>query len=329
MEKKYLVFEKPIESIGKKICHLKGKKEEHFIDTQSEIVTLQKQLENKKREIFSNLSPWQTVQVARHPDRPHTLDYVNGLLDDFVELHGDRIYGDDPAIIAGFGKFRGMSIAVIGHQKGREVKENVRRCFGMGHPEGYKKALRVMILAERFGFPIVTLIDTPGAHPDMESEERGQALSIANSLCKMSVLKTPILCIIIGEGGSGGALGIGVGDRVLMQEFAVYSVISPEGCASILWKDQKAAEKAATALKITAADIYELGIIDGIIEEPLGGAHSQPEAAVEIVGKYMSKYISELQTIKRDELVELRYQKYRRIGFFGEGERGDTGSEKT
>ncbi|MCD6407835.1 acetyl-CoA carboxylase carboxyltransferase subunit alpha [bacterium] len=320
MEKKYLDFEKPIAEIERKIEELKKKKGNGEVDKRGKILQLQQILNEKRKEIYSNLSAWQIVQVARHPNRPHTLDYVENIFDDFIELHGDRICGDDPAIVAGLGKFKDIGVAIVGHQKGRDTKENLKRKFGMAHPEGYRKAMRIMKLAEKFNFPVITFIDTPGAHPDIEAEERGQALSIAKNLFEMSLLKTPILCIIIGEGGSGGALGIGVGDRILMQEFSIYSVISPEGCASILWKNQNAVEEAAEALKLTSKELYNLGIIDEIIPEPPGAAHSDWETTFRNVEEAIERNLRELKTIKIEELIELRYKKYRKIGVILEGE---------
>ncbi|RKY31460.1 MAG: acetyl-CoA carboxylase carboxyl transferase subunit alpha [Candidatus Omnitrophota bacterium] len=319
MEKFYLPFEKPLERIEKEIENLKANRNKK--DVNARLVQLQQEWVKKTQEIFSNLTAWEKVQLARHPNRPHTLDYIDRLLEDFIELHGDRIYGDDPAIIAGIGKFEGITVAVVGHQKGRNTKENIERKFGMAHPEGYRKALKVMKLAEKFTFPVITFIDTPGASPDIEAETRGQALWIATNLKEMSLLRAPILAIVIGEGGSGGALGIGVGDRILMQEYSIYSVISPEGCASILWKNQKAVKEAAEALKLTAKDLYELGIIDEIIPEPLGGAHRDWEKAMDIMKEYINKHLTELKTINIDQLLSLRYQKYRKIGVFIEREK--------
>jgi len=320
MVTKYLPFEKPIEEIEKKIEGIEKRRKYDNIEKNSEILQLKQLLLKKRKEIYSNLTPWQIVQIARHPNRPHTLDYVNNIFDEYIELHGDRVCKDDPSIVAGFGKFMGMTVAFVGHQKGRDTEENIKRKFGMAHPEGYRKAIRVMRLAEKFIFPIITFIDTPGAHPDIEAEERGQALVIATSIYEMALLKTPILCIIIGEGGSGGALGIGVGDRILMLEFSIYSVISPEGCASILWKDQSSVEEAAKALKLTSKDLFELKLIDEIIPEPVGGAHSDWRKTFELTKISIEKNLKELKTIKVNELVELRYKKYREMGFFKEGE---------
>ncbi|MCS7180265.1 MAG: acetyl-CoA carboxylase carboxyltransferase subunit alpha [bacterium] len=323
MEKKYLSFEKPIEEIEKKIEEIEKNKKYDITTKNTEILKLKQLLTEKKKEIYSNLTPLQIVQVARHPNRPHTIDYLDNIFDEYIELHGDRICKDDPSIVSGFGKFLGITVAFVGHQKGRDTKENIERKFGMAHPEGYRKAIRIMKLAEKFTFPVITFIDTPGAHPDIEAEERGQALSIASNIYEMTLLKTPILCIIIGEGGSGGALGIGVGDRILMQEFSIYSVISPEGCASILWKTQDGVEEAAKALKLTAKDLLELGIIDEIIPEPLGGAHSDWGTTFKFMKDSIEKNLKELKTIKVEELVEIRYKKYRKIGVFVEGEESE------
>lgn len=323
MEKKYLPFEKPIEEIEKKIEEIEKNRKLDVVSKNTEILKLKQLLIEKKKEIYSNLTPFQIVQIARHPNRPHTLDYLDNIFDEYIQLHGDRVMQDDPAIVCGFGKFLGITVAFVGHQKGRDTKENIERKFGMAHPEGYRKALRIMKIAEKFTFPVITFIDTPGAHPDIEAESRGQALSIATNLMEMSLLRTPILSIVIGEGGSGGALGIGVGDRILMQEFSIYSVISPEGCASILWKSQNGVEDAAKALKLTAKDLFELGIIDEIISEPLGGAHNDWQKTFEFVKESIEKNLKELKTIKVDELVELRYKKYRKIGIFKEGEESE------
>jgi len=283
-------------------------------------VNLKQQLAEKTKEIFSDLTDWQIVQLARHSNRPHTLDYIENVFDEFIELHGDRHSKDDPSIITGIGKFRGIPVAIVGHQKGRDVAENLFRKFGMAHPAGYRKSLRIMRLAEKLHLPVISFIDTPGANPDIQAEENGQALVIAENLFEMSMLKAPILCIVIGEGGSGGALGIGVGDRILMQEYAIYSVISPEGCASILWKNQAAVEEAAKSLKLTAKALLGLGIIDGIIPEPPGGAHRDWEKSFQLLAESVDKNIRELKTININELVELRYQKYRKIGVWTEQE---------
>ncbi|MCX7704826.1 MAG: acetyl-CoA carboxylase carboxyltransferase subunit alpha [bacterium] len=318
-ERKYLDFEKPLEEIAKKIVHLQEIKKRKNVDNQLQITQLQQLFKEKTKEIYSTLTPWQKVQVARHPQRPHTIDYINGLTDYFYELHGDQIYGDDPAIIGGVAKFRGKTVAIIGHQKGKDTEENIRRNFGMAHPEGYRKALRIMKIAEKFSFPVISFVDTPGAHPHIEAEERNQALAIAKNIYEMSALQVPIIVIIIGEGGSGGALGIGVGDKIAMLEFAIYSVISPEGCASILWKDQKAVVEASESLKLTAPDLLKIGIIDEIINEPIGGAHAQPQEMIEIIGNYLEKQMEELNSFKLDVLLEKRYLKYRNIGFYTQG----------
>ncbi len=313
-----LEFEKPIVEIEKAIARLERIGKEKHLDYSEKLTKLRKRLEERKKAVFSNLSPWQKVELARYSERPHTMDYVGVLIEDFVELHGDRCMGDDPAIIGGLGKFDGKSIVVIGQQKGRDTKENLARNFGMAHPEGYQKALRLMKLAERFHIPVVTLIDTPGAHPGIEAEERGQARAIARNLMEISSMRTPIICIVIGEGGSGGALGIGVADYVLMLENSIYSVISPEGCAAILWKSQDAKKEAAKALKLTAADLLRMKIIDEIIAEPLGGAHHNQEETIENVGKCLKNSLKRLNQIPLQQLVELRYEKFRKIGVFEE-----------
>jgi len=256
----------------------------------------------------------QRVQVARHPKRPYTLDYLRSVFSDFVELHGDRLFRDDPAIVGGWARLDGHTVMAIGHQKGRDTKENLRRNFGMAHPEGYRKALRLMKLAEKFHAPVVTLVDTPGAYPGIGAEERGQAEAIAHNLLEMAGLRTPILTAIIGEGGSGGALGVGLGDRVLMLENAVYSVISPEGCAAILWKDASQRERAAEALKITAQDLLQLGVIDEIVPEPPGGAHADPEAAAETLGAVLRRHLAQLGKLRIVKLLKRREEKYLSMG---------------
>jgi acetyl-CoA carboxylase carboxyl transferase subunit alpha len=284
------------------------------INLAEEIHTLEARLEKLKKEIFELLTPWQRVQIARHPKRPYTIDYVHMTMVDFVELHGDRLFSDDKALIGGFAKVDGEKVLIIGQQKGRDTKENLMRNFGSAHPEGYRKAMRFMELAEKFHIPIVAFIDTPGAYPGVGAEERGQANSIAHNLREMMLLKVPIIVIVIGEGGSGGALGIGIGDRVYVMENAYYSVISPEGCAAILWKDRLKAPEAAEALKLTAKDLVGLGIIDEEIPEPLGGAHRDPEKAAQNVKKYIKKALKELKEIPIDELLKLRYEKFRKMG---------------
>lgn len=320
MERKYLDFEKPLEEIDKKIEALDKERKNGTIGNADDIVLLKQQLAEKTKEIFSNITDWQIVQLSRHPNRPHTLDYIENIFEEFIELHGDRVSEDDTAIITGLGKFRGIPVAIAGQQKGRDTKENLYRKFGMAHPAGYRKARRIMKLAEILRIPVITFIDTPGANPDIKAEEEGQALVIAENLMEMAMLKTPIICVVIGEGGSGGALGIGVGDRILMHEYSIYSVISPEGCASILWKNQSAVEEAAKSLKLTAKALLDLGVIDAIIPEPQGGAHRDWEKTFEITANVIDGIIRELKTIKIEQLVELRYQKYRRMGFWHEGE---------
>jgi len=275
---------------------------------------LEEQLATLRVEIYRSLTPMQRVQVARHPRRPYPLDYVNTVFTDFVELHGDRLYRDDPAIVGGWARLDGISVMVIGHQKGRDTKENLYRNFGMAHPEGYRKAMRLMRLAAKFGAPVITLVDTPGAYPGLGAEERGQAEAIASSLIEMASLATPIITAVIGEGGSGGALAVGLADRVLMLENSVYSVISPEGCAAILWKDASQRERAAEALKITAQDLLKLGVIDEIIPEPPGGAHSDPEAAAAALGDALQRHLRQLRKFKTDKLLKRREEKYLSMG---------------
>jgi acetyl-CoA carboxylase carboxyl transferase subunit alpha len=286
---------------------------------EKEIERLRASLRKSTAEVYANLGRWQKAQVARHSDRPFTLDYVAALTEDWVELHGDRAFGDDPAIVAGFARFRGRSVAIVGHQKGRSTKERIHRNFGQPRPEGYRKALRVMQLAERFRRPILSFIDTPGAYPGIEAEERGQAEAIARNLIEMSVLRVPIVAVVTGEGGSGGALAIGVADRVYMLEYSIYSVISPEGCAAILWKDQDRKADAAEAMRITAPDLAELGVIDGIVPEPLGGAHADPAEMVRRVGDTLAAALGELERLDPAKLVLERHRKFRRLGVFEEG----------
>ncbi|MCD6277771.1 acetyl-CoA carboxylase carboxyltransferase subunit alpha [candidate division WOR-3 bacterium] len=315
----YLDFEKPIEELEKKIEELRNLSETEGISLEDEIKPLEKKLNELRRKIFSSLTPWQKVQLARHPDRPYTLDYINLIFNDWVELHGDRLFADDPAIVSGFATLEGIPFTIVGHQKGRTVEEKIKRNFGMPHPEGYRKALRVMKTGAKFGKPIIAFIDTPGAFPGIGAEERGQAMAIAVNIKEMAVLPVPIIVIVTGEGGSGGALAIGVGDRVYMQENAMYSVISPEGCASILWRDQKFKDKAAESLKITAKDLLKMGVIDGIIPEPPGGAHRDPEGAAKILKETILDTYRELSKIKGDELIIKRIEKFGKMGFFKEG----------
>ncbi|HQT93794.1 MAG: acetyl-CoA carboxylase carboxyl transferase subunit alpha [Acidobacteria bacterium 21-70-11] len=284
----------------------------------AELARLRSLLEDEARQMTANLTPWQQCQLARHPDRPYCLDYVRGLFTDWVELRGDRAYGDDPAIIAGFARLDGESVAVVGHQKGRDTRERLYRNFGQPRPEGYRKALRVMHLAEKFGRPIISLVDTQGAYPGIDAEERGQAQAIAFNLREMAALKVPIVVVVTGEGGSGGALAIAIGDTILMLEHAVYSVISPEGCAAILWKDQTQVQRAASALRLTAQNLLELGVIDAIIPEPLGGAHMDPNLAIRTVGGAVRKALVDLRRVKRDELPRRRFTKFRAMGQFVE-----------
>ena len=286
---------------------------------QAEIAELRQKLTKVSHEIYSNLTPWQKTLVARHPQRPYTLDFISSLFEDFTEVHGDRKFADDAAIVAGFAKFRGTPCCIVGHQKGRNTKEKIFRNFGQPRPEGFRKALRVMQLADKFHLPIFTFIDTQGAYPGVGAEERGQAEAIAVNLKEMASLHVPILVIVIGEGGSGGALALGVGDRVYMFEHAVYSVISPEGCAAILWKNSAAAPDAALAMRITAQDLKKLNIIDEIVPEPNGGAHADPQKAFELLAPFLEKGLAELQKIKPALLPEERYKKFRKMGVFEKG----------
>ncbi|MDP3787414.1 MAG: acetyl-CoA carboxylase carboxyltransferase subunit alpha [Candidatus Omnitrophota bacterium] len=311
-----LDFEKPILELERKIEELKKFTSSEKIDLSSEIKKLDDKLEKVKREVFENLTPWQRVQIARHPKRPYTLDYISLIMTDFAEIHGDRVFGDDRALLCGFAKIDGEKIIVMGHQKGRDTKENLMHNFGSAHPEGYRKAIRVMKLGEKFKLPIIVFIDTPGAYPGIGAEERGQAEAIAYNLREMARLKVPIIIFVIGEGGSGGALGIGVGDRICVLSNAYYSVISPEGCAAILWKDRTRAPDAAKALKLTAQDLLDLGLIDEIIVEPLGGAHRDPQTMAQAIKASAMKYLKELSAIAPDKLIEARYGKYRKIGAF-------------
>lgn len=314
----FLEFEKPVVELEKKIEELRQIALEENVDNSLEIERLSKNALQLQEEIFSNLTPWQITQLARHPLRPYTLDYIPRLFNDFIELHGDRNFRDDPAIVGGLAMLENEPVIVIGHQKGRTTKEKVFRNFGMPNPEGYRKAIRLMSMAERLKKPIITFIDTPGAFPGIGAEERGQAEAIAKNLMVMSRLKVPIIVVVIGEGGSGGALAIGVGDRVLMLEYSTYSVISPEGCAAILWKDGSKADIAARALKITAKDLYKFGIIDEIVKEPLGGAHQNIDVMATTLKEALVRSLHELKKVSPDELVDKRYKKYREIGKFYE-----------
>lgn len=313
-----LDFEKPILELERKIEELKGLTETEKIDLSSEIKHLTQRLEKLKREIFENLTAWQRVQIARHPQRPYTLDYIDLIMKDFIELHGDRLFADDKAMITGLARLNGQKIVVIGHQKGRDTKENLLRNFGCAHPEGYRKALKAMRLAEKFNIPIVIFIDTPGAYPGIGAEERGQAQSIALNLREMTGIAVPIIAFVIGEGGSGGALGIGIGDKVCILENAYYSVISPEGCAAILWRDRARAPEAADALKLTARDLFKMGVVEEVIKEPLGGAHRDPETCAKNIKTAIKKYLQQLLSLSKEELLEERYKKFRKIGVFEE-----------
>lgn len=316
MNGSHLDFEKPIIELEAKIEELKSFTSDEKMDLAPEIERLQERLQDLKREIFKNLTPWQRIQIARHPKRPYTLDYIDMIMKGFIELHGDRLFADDRAIVGGVTWIDNRKIFVIGHQKGRDTKENLIRNFGSAHPEGYRKALRLMKLAEKFNIPIVIFIDTPGAYPGIGAEERGQAQSIASNLREMAKISVPIVVFVIGEGGSGGALALGVGDRICVLENAYYSVISPEGCAAILWRDRAKIPEAAKALKLTAKDLLELKVIDEVIEEPLGGAHRDKEEMAASVKKTIKKYLRELSHLSKEQLLSKRYEKFRRMGVF-------------
>ncbi len=320
--KHYLDFEKPIAELQRKLEELRRHPETHSLDVcfEEEIARIEQKIEETRRQVFCNLSPWQRVQLARHPRRPYTLDYLRLAFSGFMELHGDRLYSDDRAMVGGFAQLGDHLVVAIGTQKGRDTKENILRNFGSAHPEGYRKALRLMRLANRFNLPIVTLIDTAGAYPGVGAEERHIAEAIAVNLREMMVFEVPIVAAVIGEGGSGGALGIGVADRVLILENAYYSVISPEGCAAILWKERSAAPKAAEALRITARDLLELRLVDEVIEEPLGGAHNNPEQAAENLKKSMLRHLGELLAMPAQDRLRQRYKKFRAFGHFEEKE---------
>jgi acetyl-CoA carboxylase carboxyl transferase subunit alpha len=311
-----LDFEKPILELENKIQEMKSLGES--IDISDEIITLEGKIEDLRADIYRNLTRWQRVQIARHPDRPQTLDYLTNVFDDFIELHGDRQFRDDPAIIGGFASLNGNSVMVVGHQKGRDTKSNLYRNFGMPNPEGYRKALRLFNLAEKFNKPIITMLDTPGAFPGIEAEERGQAEAIARNLMRMSQLKVPVVVIIIGEGASGGAIGLGIGDRILMLENAWYSVISPESCSSILWRSWDYKEQAAEALQLTALDLKEQGIIDVIVPEPIGGAHRSPERMYLNLKEVLSKELGNLINRDRNLLVTERRKKFSNMGVWVE-----------
>jgi len=313
-----LDVEKPLVDLERQIDELKRIHDEKDVDVADEVAQLQAKLDGMREEIYRALTPMHRVLLARHPRRPYSLDYLNGVFTDFIELHGDRLYRDDPAIVGGWARLGGHSVMVIGHQKGRDTKENIHRNFGMPHPEGYRKALRLMRLAARFHAPVITLVDTPGAYPGLGAEERGQSEALATNILEMSALETPIITAVIGEGGSGGALALGVADRVLMFEHSVYSVISPEGCAAILWKDATQRERAAEALKLTAQDLLRLMLIDEVIEEPLGGAHQDPEAAGEALREALLRHLGELRRVRPEKLVRRRVEKYAAMGPYAE-----------
>ncbi len=311
-----LEFEKPVLELENRIAELRASEDPQA--ARDEIARLEERLQRLRQKIYGSLTAWQRAQLARHPKRPHTLDFFNLLLEDFVELHGDRVFGDDKAIVGGLARFDGEPVVVLGHQKGRDTRENIARNFGMPHPEGYRKALRLMQLAAKFGKPILSFIDTPGAYPGLGAEERGQAEAIARNLREMAGLPTPIVCVVTGEGGSGGALAIGVGNRVLMLEHAIYSVISPEGCAAILWGNAAKASEAAELMRVTAPDLLRLGVIDGIVPEPAGGAHRNWKATAANLRTALRDQLWQLKSRSPEQLVEERYDKFRRIGAFEE-----------
>jgi len=311
-----LDFEKPVIELENKIRELESFAESNKVNLLDEINILKEKLDEIKKEAYSNLAPWQIVKIARLQERPTTLEYIDNIISDFIELHGDRFYGDDSAIIGGVGTLEGIPVTVIGHQKGKNTKENIERNFGMPHPEGYRKALRLMKQAEKFKRPVIMFIDTPGAYCGLGAEERGQGEAIAVNLLEMSRLKTPIIIVVIGEGGSGGALALGIGDRICMLQNSIYSVISPEGLSSILWKDASLAEKASDIMKLTAQDLFELGIIDEIIEEPLGGAHKDIDFVSARIKGYLMKELANLIDLNSDTLLDNRYKKIRSIGMW-------------
>lgn len=323
-----LEFETNIAVLEEKIAGLE-RQTDRSDSSDDEIRSLRLELVKQLRETYGSLDAWQTVQVARHKNRPYTRDYLNLAFDEFVELHGDKFFGDDRALLAGFAKLDRFKVMVIGHQKGRTYKERAACHFGCAHPEGYRKAMSKMRLAEKYGLPLICFIDTPGAYPGIGAEERGQAQVIAESMFKMSQLKTPVICVVIGEGGSGGALGIGVGDRVAMLQHAYYSVISPEGCAGILWKSHEHAPKAAAALRFTSDNLKRFGVVDDVLEEPLGGAHRDHHQMASRLKMYLSRTLSELESIPTDELLDQRYAKFRSIGVFLESPEGESAPQET
>lgn len=316
MNPNFLEFEQPIAELSEKIHELRSASHGQSLNIEEEIGRLENKLKRKTHEIFKALTPWQTTQLARHPARPYSLDYIGAICEEFHELAGDRAYADDPAIVGGIGRIDGRPAMLIGHQKGRDTRTKIRRNFGMPRPEGYRKALRLMKMAERFGLPILTFIDTPGAYPGVDAEERGQSEAIARNLIEMAELKVPIVCTVIGEGGSGGALAIGVGDRILMLQYGIYSVISPEGCASILWKSPDKAKDAAEALGLTAPRLLEFGLVDKVIREPVGGAHRSPRSMATRLKTVLLNQLDELQKLDADQLVEQRYRRLRSYGSY-------------
>lgn len=315
-----LDFEKSIVEMERKIEELRRMAADESYDFAEEIAALERKLLEEKKRIYSSLTPWQRTQLARHPDRPYPQDYVRMLFEEFTELCGDRAFGDDRAVLGGLGRFRGRGVVVIGTRKGRDTKENLAYNFGMAHPEGYRKARRLMRLADKFSLPIISLIDTPGAYPGVGAEERGQGMAIAENLLAMARLSVPMIAVIVGEGASGGALAIGMGNRVLMMEHAWYGVCSPEACSAILWRDQAKAPEAASTMRITAKDLLELGVIDEVVPEPLGGAHNDPAAAAEALGDALARHLDELSGLSPEQLRDDRYARFRRMGVFAEGE---------
>jgi len=313
-----LDFEKPLQELERQIEDLQRLGEERQLDVSEETKLLQTRLETLRADIYRALTPMQRVLVARHPRRPYTLDYLSTIFTDFVELHGDRQFRDDPAIVGGWARLAGLSVMVIGHQKGRDTKENLKRNFGMAHPEGYRKALRLMHLAAKFSAPVITLIDTDGAYPGLGAEERGQSEALARCILEMAALPTPCVAAVIGSGGSGGALALGVADRILMLENSIYSVISPEGCAAILWKDGSQRERAANALKLTAEDLFKFKLIDEVIKEPQGGAHLDPDAMGEALREALIRHVSELRKVRPEKLVRRRAEKFAAMGAYTE-----------
>ena len=312
----FLDFEQPIQDLISQLEKLEKVGVDGDISVEASVRQIKQKIKNKRKDIYTDLTPWQKVQVARHPERPYTLSYINGICDEFEELHGDRTFGDDHAIVGGLGKIDGLSVMIIGHQKGSNTKERQFRNFGMANPEGYRKAMRLMHLAEKFEIPIVTMIDTPGAYPGIEAEERGQAEAIARNLYEMVQLKVPIINYIIGEGASGGALGIGIGDQLFMLEYTWFSVISPEGCASILWRSADFKEDASKSLKLTSSDLLEMNIIDGVVKEPVGGAHSDPEKMQQTLKEHLLKTLDKLKKIDAQKRISKRIEKLEAIGRF-------------